>query len=122
MDKCAYCRADTQLYSGGTPICLSCSEKQRERPAQPQDVHQDIHSVLYQEIIEATARVNSASDTFSSTMKNIPSDLPQPDGTQNIRNVSNRLMFARKAMMRAHSRFNAYLRDGVVPEDLKRKG
>jgi len=28
MAKCAYCGADTQLYSKGVPVCLVCEEDQ----------------------------------------------------------------------------------------------
>jgi hypothetical protein len=26
MDKCAQCGAETQLYHGGSPVCLECSK------------------------------------------------------------------------------------------------
>ena len=114
MARCAYCEAETELYDGGISICLACSAKQAQA--------QDIHSVLYQEVLAATERVNSATEEFSSTMGSIPSGLQHPDGTQRIRNTSNNLKVARQEMMRAYSRFNDFLNRGIVPEDLKRSG
>jgi hypothetical protein len=120
MAKCAYCKADTELYDGGTPICVGCSED-RENKRKPPAFAQDFHSALYQEVVAATARVNSATADFYLTME-APSGLPHPDGTQRIHNASNRLTAARKDMMRAYSRFNDFVREGIVPEDLKRHG
>jgi len=121
MAKCSYCQAETELYDGGTPICITCSEKRATKRKSPSPA-QDIHSVLYQDVVAATARVNAATEEFSFTMGNIPSGLPHSDGKQHIRNASNRLTDARKDMMRAYSRFNDFLNHGIVPEDLKRSG
>jgi len=121
MAQCSYCEAETELYDGGTPICIKCSEKRETKRKTPSRA-QDTHTVLYEEVLAATARVNAASEEFSSTMGSIPSGLPQPDGTQRIRNASNALTTARKEMMRAYSRFNDFLNRGIVPEDLKRSG
>ena len=50
-------------------------------------------------------------------MGDIPSSVPQPDGTQRINNVYRELSLARREMMRAHSRLTHFLDNGVVPED-----
>jgi len=50
----------------------------------------------------------------------IPSYVPQPDGTQSIHNASRALKMARDEMMTAHNRLSAFLERGIVPEDLKR--
>jgi hypothetical protein len=55
-------------------------------------------------------------------MDQFPSGLPYPDGVQRIKNASNKLNLARKAMATAHNRLNDYLSRGIVPEDLKRSG
>jgi len=118
MAKCPYCDAEIE---GNGPGCMKCLEK-RERTRKPPVPEQDIYRALFQDVIEATARVNSASEMFSSTMADIPSALPHPDGTQRIRNSSNQLRDARKGMMRAYSRLNDFLNRGIVPGDLKRSG
>ena len=121
MAKCGYCEADTELYDGGIPICVGCSDRleSKRKPSLPA---QDINSVLHHEVVAAAERVKSASEAFYSTMADIPSRLPHPDGTQRIRSASNRLTVARKDMTKAYSRLNDYLTHGIVPEDLKRSG
>jgi hypothetical protein len=52
----------------------------------------------------------------------IPSGLPHPDGVQRIKNASGKLSIARKELMKAHSRMEAYFGGKIVPEDLKRSG
>jgi hypothetical protein len=49
-------------------------------------------------------------------MREIPSGLPQPDGTQQIQNAAHALAAARNDVMKAHSRFEEYLARGVVPD------
>jgi len=117
MAKCSYCEAETQLYdSSSIPICLTCSNG--KPPAPPQD----FLTVLYQDVVEATARVRSASNAISSTMADIPSTPPPQDATQRICSAATQLTVARNEMMRACSRFNDFLTQGIVPEDLKRSG
>jgi hypothetical protein len=36
MAKCTYCGSETELFDGGVPICLKCSE-QRETKRKPDD-------------------------------------------------------------------------------------
>lgn len=33
MDYCYLCRAKTQLYSGGVPVCIACDEEPQRKPA-----------------------------------------------------------------------------------------
>ena len=123
MAGCAYCRAETQLYNNGVPICLNCSEERGSKPSKkPPASGQSIRSVLVDDIAKATARVNNASQTFFEVMGKIPSGFPHPDGSQHIHNVSDELSTARKDLMRAHTRLDDFLKTGIVPEDLKRSG
>jgi len=78
--------------------------------------------ILVGRIVEATKRVNAASDAFDSVISQTPSGLPHPDGTQRIRNASHELDIARKEMMKAHTRLNDFVERGILPEDLKRSG
>jgi hypothetical protein len=123
MAVCAYCRAETQLHCNGVPVCLKCSdERESKAKKKPPASGQSIRSILVDEIAEATARVNKASQTFFEVMGKIPSGFPHPDGTQHIHNVSRELATARKDLMRAHAALDDFLKTGVVPEDLKRSG
>jgi hypothetical protein len=55
-------------------------------------------------------------------MGDIPSGLPQPDGSQRIQNAAHALAAARNEVMRAHSRLDEYLARGVVPGDFEPGG
>jgi hypothetical protein len=119
MAECAYCRAETQLYDGGVPICVECSEAS-EIKRKPVASTLEIRTVLLQELVAATARSNEASRQFDDVMGRLPSGIPYPDGSQRIKNASNALTIARKEMSTAHNRLNDFLSRGIVPDDLKR--
>jgi len=121
MAQCAYCKAETYLYDGGVPICLQCSAAQ-DAKRKPPAMEQSIRTTLLQDMLEATARNNEASEEFESVMGQLPSGLPNPDGVQRIKNASTKLSIARKGMMTAHNRLHDFLSRGIVPEDLKRSG
>ena len=78
----------------------------------------EILRILIQEVIDATAEKNEASDCFEVAMGQFPSGLPHPDGSQRIANSSQRLSNARKKVMTAHTRLSDFLDRGIVPEDL----
>jgi hypothetical protein len=123
MAACAYCGAETQLYSSGVPICLKCSdEREKKASKKPPASGQSIRNVLVDDIAKATARVNNASQTFFEVMGHIPTGFPHSDGSQHIHNVSHELPTARKDLMKAHTRLDDFLKTGIVPEDLKRSG
>jgi len=77
-----------------------------------------VRNQLQQELKDATQRAATASAAFLEVTNQVPSGLPHPDGTQRIRNISHELAFARTALMRAHSRLDAFLVSGIAPEDL----
>ena len=123
MAACAHCGAETELYSSGVPICLKCSDaRESKAKKKPPASGQSIRSILLDEIAQATARVNKASQDFFDVMGKIPSGFPHPDGTQHIHNVSRELAKARKDLMRAHAALDDFLTTGIVPTDLKRSG
>jgi len=120
MAQCAYCKADTELYNGGVPICLKCSEVQEIKSNPPPPLSgSEIRGILTKELAKAKVRAADAGDSFNETMGQIPSGTPHPDGTQQIHNASRELSTARKEMMKAHDRLYSYLDRGIVPEDLK---
>jgi len=117
MAECAFCKADTELYVNGVPVCLACEQK-REAKSKSSDVR----AALVSNIVEATARVSAANEAFNKVIGHVPAGLPHPDGAQRIQNASRELDAARKEMMTAHKRLNKFIEHGIVPEDLKRSG
>jgi hypothetical protein len=118
MAECAYCKTETFLYYGGVPVCVKCAEA-HEAKRKPPSSDRHVRTTLFQEFVEATARVNAASEAFIAVMGDVPSGLPHSDGTQRIDNASRELSEARKEVMRAHTRLNDFLGQGIIPEELK---
>ena len=114
MAQCAFCKAETEMYDRGAPICVECSHERETAAARR------VRTTLLECLNEATARVTAASESFQSVMREMPSGVPHPDGVQRIHNASRELNAARKEMMAAHSRLNDFISRGIVPEDLKR--
>jgi hypothetical protein len=81
--------------------------------------HKRIHEILRDEFEAAKRRMNSASTKFNAVVRDIPSGLPHPDGTQRIHNLSRELAEAREKLAAAIRRLNDFVSYEVVPEDLK---
>jgi hypothetical protein len=112
MAPCAYCRKETELYEGGTPICVECADARAPQPS--------LAARLHREVAAATARAEAANAAFHALMRDIPSSVPHPDGSQRLHNASRELTLARQAMTEATLRLNEFLNHGTIPEDLKR--
>ena len=121
MAKCTDCGSETELYSSGVPICVTCSDA-REAKRKPPAPSNEIRAILHEDVIRTTKRNSEALREFDEVMGQFPSGIPHPDGVQRIKIVSNALSIARKEMATAHDRLNDYLNRGIVPEDLKRCG
>ena len=121
MGNCVYCNAETQLYDGEVPICVSCSLA-REAQRKPALAEFRIRTDLQFEFLEAAERAQAAAEAFSAAVECMPGMFPAPDGVAAIRNASRELTAARKEMMRAHSRLNDFVTRGVIPDDLKQQG
>jgi hypothetical protein len=121
MQLCAFCKTKiTALYENGVPICLDCASGRTGRKSQATD--QQTRSLLLQDILKLTARINEATTEFDKIMRQVPSGLPHPDGMQRMKNVSVKLSMARQELMKAHRRLDDYVESGTVPEDLKQVG
>jgi hypothetical protein len=80
----------------------------------PPATEQDIRSVLLQDVLELTARLEDATSEFEAVAGQIPSGLPHPDGVQRIKNASSKLSSARNELMKAHRRLNEHFGpDGI---------
>lgn len=119
MALCTYCRKETELYDGGTPVCGECSDARAAKPQTPLS-HHAIYAALQQDVAAAEERANAANAAFREVMQDIPSNLPHPDGTQRVLNVCRLLSAARREMTDADSRLNDFLVHGTVPAHLKR--
>jgi transcriptional regulator of met regulon len=86
---------------------------------EPPPNEKEVLRILIQEVIDATANKNLASEAFEKALSQFPTGLPHPDGSHRIKNRSAELATARKDVMTAHSRLNDFLEHGIVPEDLK---
>jgi hypothetical protein len=78
-----------------------------------------IHDVLRDEFEAAKRRMNIASLKFNKVVRDIPSGLPHPDGTQRIHNLGRDLADAREKLAAAIARLNDFVSREVVPEDLR---
>jgi hypothetical protein len=114
---CGYCKSETELFDRGMPVCLDCANRLGTK--QHSSTAKDNLARLQRELKAATVRAHEATDAFNAIMGDIPSSVPQPDGTQRINNVYRELSFARREMMRAHSRLTDFLDNGVIREDLE---
>jgi hypothetical protein len=103
------------LFDRGMPVCSDCADRLGTK--QQPSTAGDCLARLERELQEATARAHVATDAFHAIMGDIPSFVPQPDGTQRINNVYRDLSLARREMMRAHARLTHFLDTGVVPEE-----
>src|SRR5260370_26577420 len=121
MAVCTFCKAETELYDSGVPVCVKCSGAQGSERKPPTSEHQ-VLNVLNQNFQAATERSKAATAAFDAITSDIPSGIPHPDGTQRIHNASREVTVARMELLTAHHRLNDFLNAGVVPEDLKRSG
>ena len=78
-----------------------------------------IHDALRDEFEAAKRRMNVASMKFNEVVRDIPSGLPHPDGTQRIQNAGHELIDAREKLAAAIARLNDFVSHDVVPEDLR---
>jgi len=120
MPQCSCCNAETDLFDSGVPICIDCCERQETR--KPPVKAEQVRRVLYEDVQTATLRAKQALVEFNTVMRDVPSGIPHSDGTQRVRNVARELSMARMNVMKAHTRLNDFLTQGVIPEDIRRAG
>jgi hypothetical protein len=116
--ECVICKAQTQLYNNGVPVCVTCSEGRDSKPKLPTS-DQPVLNILRRDLQAAEERASAATAAFNAVIGDVPSGMPHPDGTQRIHNASRERSQARAGLMIAHNRLNDYLARGAVPDDLK---
>ena len=77
----------------------------------------DIAAKLKAELDEANRENIAASAEFNSIMKDIPSGIPQPDGSLRIRQAAAKMNAAVRKHVLAVNRFSDFMVHGVPPED-----
>lgn len=82
-------------------------------------VEPDIEQILAQRLQLAQKAFERARDTFKETTSDIPSPLPHPDGTQEIRNAGNSYREAMNSYALALRDFNEFLLSRTIPAQLK---
>jgi len=100
MARCAYCKAETQLYFADMPVCIQCADARSP---------EQTRASLLRNLADATMRAEVASEAFDKVMVDIPSDMPHPDGLQRIKSASRRLSKARDEMLEAHRLLDDYV-------------
>jgi hypothetical protein len=116
MAQSATRRAKTQRHDRR----VSTSDE-TEVKRKPPGSEKEVLRVLIQDVMDATAFKNEASECFDVAISQFPSGLPFPDGAQRIKNTSAQLSTARNKLATAHDRLDDFLK-GIVPETLKRSG
>ena len=74
--------------------------------------------LLKGELDDARAEYDAAHKKFDSLIKDIPSEIPQPDGSMRIRQAGEASRAALQNYKRALKRFSEYAFSGTVPKDL----
>jgi hypothetical protein len=82
-------------------------------------VVQVIFEILKAEVDQASDEYSRSKQIFWQVSAEVPTGLPHPDGTQRIANASRAQTAAMVAYTRALRRFNEFLLNGTVPEDLR---
>jgi hypothetical protein len=82
-------------------------------------LREEVLVILRRDFTTAQTRAEIAGQHFNEIIKEVPSGLPHPDGTQRIRNASAEYATARKTLMLALSRLSDFVAEGTIPDDLK---
>jgi hypothetical protein len=117
MAKCIHCGSETELFNNGVPVCVKCVN-QREANSGNRISERQVHTILAEQLAEASARLKEAESAFTVVISEIPSGMPHPDGSQRVQNASREVSDARRQVMEAQYRLNGYLSRGSVPDDL----
>ena len=81
---------------------------------------QEILQKLRRDVDAASARLVSANEDFDAIIRESPSGLPHPDGVHRIRNSAKALSIARQEHVEAVVRLNAFVSQGIVPNNMRK--
>jgi len=75
--ECAFCKAATELYDGGVPVCINCADV-REGKRKPPTSEPQVLDVLRRDLQAATERASAASASLDSCQGS--TERPTPAG------------------------------------------
>ena len=81
----------------------------------------EIRHLLEDDFNAAQQRRIAASKRYNEIISDIPSGIPQPDGTDRIRQASGEYKTSREAASVAMKRLSDFLIRGIIPSDLEKK-
>ena len=84
-------------------------------------VLQSIFEILRAEVDLASANYIKAKEDFWRISADVPTGFPHPDGIQRIENASRSQTAAMIAYTGALRRFNEFLLNGTIPEDVQKR-
>lgn len=82
----------------------------------------DIQRVLAENVERAKSGYDDAQKEFKAAMDEIPSSLPEPDGTGRIRIAGSNYRHAMRTYSEALRESNEFISQAIVPEWLKKEG
>ena len=92
MAECTYCEAEAHLYELGIPVCVACADR-RVKGKQPA-TRGDVRTLLVQQLSDAVARADAASENFSGIMGQVPTGNPHPDGCNGPQKLDTKMAFS----------------------------
>jgi len=111
--KCILCKAETNLYVGGHPICRECADARDKRRGSTASQSLDNESFLRKDLARAQAVYEQTQREFRAIISDVPSGIPQPDGSLRIENASRKNAAALDDYVRALREFSAFLSSGT---------
>jgi hypothetical protein len=81
---------------------------------------EDIRQTLRRDLEAATGKLASILEELDTIVRELPRALPHPDGAQRFHSAAETLSVARKAL-ETFARLNAFVPQGMVPDDLKKR-
>ena len=78
----------------------------------------DIGDILRAEVERAVRRHRTAGKCLKIVTMDVPSGLPAPDGSLQIQQFAQEVKTASIELRRALTRFNGFVLNGIIPEDL----
>jgi hypothetical protein len=78
-----------------------------------------IIETLKERVRVARAHRDLTSSAFDQVLKSVPSGIPHPDGTERVRQASQKWAHAQNALTEAVWELNEFTMRGVVPRDLE---
>jgi hypothetical protein len=79
-----------------------------------------ILQTMRRDVDAAKEKLASATEDFAAIIRESPSGVPHPDGVHRIHNAAKALSIARQEHVEAFVRLNAFVAEGIIPDNLKK--